>query len=125
MSFDSYYKLTLDDMGDYIEANAPDKKEAFKKALFPMTPKKRKQPKLDVYGNPVMKYSEKKKKWYAVQEYVVIEGSPEEAKYSLASARGWFIETFKHDEKIAKLTPNNKTKKTEDKPKKTDRFKNW
>lgn len=139
MSFQSFYKITLDDMKEYILANANDNvtKSEFKEALYPLVKKTVLRPVYDEYGNPKMKYSEKKKEWYASQERVVVEGAPTEAKFSLVSGKLWFIDKFKDKTvditvngetktiKIGSLTPNKEKKKKEDKPKKTDFLKEW
>lgn len=139
MSFQSFYKITLDDMKEYILANANDKvtKSEFKEALYPLVKKTVLRPVYDEYGNPKMKYSEKKKEWYAIQERVVVEGAPTEAKFSLVSGKLWFVDKFKDNTvditvngetktiKIGSLTPNKEKKKKEDKPKKTDFLKEW
>ena len=139
MSFQSFYKITLDDMKEYILANANNEetKSAFKKALYPTVKKTVLRPVYDEYGNPKMKYSEKKKEWYALQKRVVIENAPEESKFSLVSGKLWFVDNFKDKTvditvngepktiKIGSLTPNKEKKKKEDEPKKTDFLKEW
>lgn len=126
-------------MKEYILANANDKvtKSEFKEALYPLVKKTVLRPVYDEYGNPKMKYSEKKKEWYAIQERVVVEGAPTEAKFSLVSGKLWFVDKFKDNTvditvngetktiKIGSLTPNKEKKKKEDKPKKTDFLKEW
>jgi hypothetical protein len=98
--------LTLEQMVDYIEKNAPQDKRWFKEVAFEMRGKKEAVPQFDKDGNPIMK-ADKNGKAKQVVKMVEVEGSEKKPVFNLLKAKYAFCERY-----MKEIIPVAKNKKS-------------
>lgn len=107
--------LTLEQMADYIEQNAPQDKRWFKEEAFEMRGKKTAVRQFDANGNPIMKI-DKNGKAKQVVKMVEIEGSAKAPVFNLLKAKYAFCKRY-----MPKIIPVAKEKQS----KAADILANW
>ena len=114
MAYD-FKKLTLDEMADYIEKNAPEDKAWFKSVAFETRTQKKAVKQFDENGNPIMKVGKDGKPRQAVKMEEV-KGGKKEQVFNLLSAKYAFANRY-----MPEIIPVAKGKKS----KASERLANW
>lgn len=122
----NFNKITLDDMMEYIQSEAPEDKEWFKGVAFDMRKEKKSVYKKDSDGNYILKQAKDKEgnpkfnadgtpKMVKAREYVEVENSTEKPVFNILKAKRAFCARY-----MPEILP--KESKTETA---VDKLKNW
>lgn len=114
MAYD-FKKLTLEQMVDYIEKNAPQDKAWFKSEAFETRTQKKAVKQFDADGKPIMKIGKDGKPRQAVK-MEEIKGGKKEQVFNLLAAKYAFAKRY-----MPEIIPTAKEKK----PKASDILANW